>query len=67
MHSRNTSFKNGVAGLALTQCSPGDAGTYTCVAENTAGKQSSSAVLHITGKAGVKCPVIHFSLTSSAV
>ncbi|XP_031171143.1 myosin light chain kinase, smooth muscle-like isoform X3 [Sander lucioperca] len=47
VHS-STSFKNGVASLTVTQCSPGDAGTYTCIAENTAGKQSSSAVLHIT-------------------
>lgn len=54
VHSCNTSFTNGVASLALTQCVPGDAGTYTCIAENTAGKQSSSAVLHITGKAGLR-------------
>ncbi|XP_070783037.1 myosin light chain kinase, smooth muscle-like [Enoplosus armatus] len=47
-HSSNITFKNGVASLAVTQCSPGDAGTYACLAENTAGKQSSSAVLHIT-------------------
>ncbi|KAA8581487.1 hypothetical protein FQN60_003068 [Etheostoma spectabile] len=47
VHS-NTSFKNGVASLTLTQCSPGDAGTYICIAENTVGKQSSGAVLHIT-------------------
>ncbi|XP_067431786.1 myosin light chain kinase, smooth muscle-like isoform X2 [Thunnus thynnus] len=47
VHSSKTSFKNGVASLSLTQCSPGDAGTYTCTAENTAGKQSSSAELHI--------------------
>ncbi|XP_034414613.1 myosin light chain kinase, smooth muscle-like isoform X2 [Cyclopterus lumpus] len=48
VHSSNTSFQNGVASLILTQCSHGDAGTYACVAENTAGKRSSSAVLHIT-------------------
>lgn len=48
VHSSNISFKNGVASLALNQCSPRDAGTYTCIAENSAGKQSSSAVLHIT-------------------
>lgn len=47
-NSSNSSFKNGAASLALTQCSPGDAGTYSCIAENAAGKQSSSAVLHIT-------------------
>ncbi|XP_042364298.1 myosin light chain kinase, smooth muscle-like [Plectropomus leopardus] len=48
VQSSNTSFKNSVASLALTRCSPGDAGTYTCIAENKAGKQSSSAVLRIT-------------------
>ncbi|XP_041818632.1 myosin light chain kinase, smooth muscle-like isoform X2 [Chelmon rostratus] len=48
MHSSNTSFKNGVASLALTQCSLGDAGMYTCIAENTAGKRASSAVLRVT-------------------
>ncbi|XP_076008098.1 myosin light chain kinase, smooth muscle-like [Genypterus blacodes] len=47
--STKTSFQNGVARLALTQCSPGDAGVYTCVAENAAGKRSSSATLHVTG------------------
>ncbi|KAM9426024.1 myosin light chain kinase, smooth muscle-like isoform 2-T2 [Pholidichthys leucotaenia] len=46
--SSKTSFKNGVATLTLTQCSPENAGTYTCTAENCAGKQSSSAVLHIS-------------------
>lgn len=54
MHSSNTSFKNGVASLALTQCSLGDAGMYTCIAENTAGKRASSAVLRVTGEAGAK-------------
>ncbi|XP_068439500.1 myosin light chain kinase, smooth muscle-like isoform X2 [Clinocottus analis] len=48
VHSSNTSFQNGVASLILTQCSHGDAGTYACEAENTAGKRSSSAVLHVT-------------------
>lgn len=65
--STNTSFKNGAASLALTQCSPGDAGTYTCTAENAAGKQSSSAELHITGKTGVKCQVRNYSHTSQTV
>lgn len=55
MPSANTSFRNGVASLALTRCSRGHAGTYTCTAENAAGKQSSSAELHMTGKAGIKC------------
>ncbi|KAF7665192.1 hypothetical protein LDENG_00149940 [Lucifuga dentata] len=50
LHPRKTSFQNGVTSLALSQCSEGDAGIYTCIAENTAGKQSSSAVLQITGK-----------------
>ncbi|XP_028287963.1 myosin light chain kinase, smooth muscle-like [Parambassis ranga] len=40
-------FWNGVASLSLSQCSPANAGTYTCTAENTAGKQSSSAVLYV--------------------
>ncbi|XP_063749336.1 myosin light chain kinase, smooth muscle-like isoform X2 [Eleginops maclovinus] len=48
LHSSKTSFQNGVSSLSLTQCKPGDAGTYTCTAENTAGKQSSSGVLHVT-------------------
>lgn len=48
LRSNDTSFQNGVASLCVTQCSPRDAGTYTCIAENTAGKQSSSAALHIT-------------------
>ncbi|XP_068585394.1 myosin light chain kinase, smooth muscle-like isoform X2 [Cebidichthys violaceus] len=48
VHSSNTSFQNGVASLTVSQCSRGDDGTYTCVAENTAGKRSSSAVLDIT-------------------
>lgn len=48
VHSSKTSFRNGVASLTLTRCSSRDAGTYTCVAENAAGKQSSTAVLQIT-------------------
>lgn len=52
MLSHKTSFKNGMAVLDLIQCSRENAGTYTCTAENSAGKQSSSAVLHVTGKAG---------------
>ncbi len=54
VHSSKISFKNGVASLALTHCSRRDAGTYTCTAENAAGKQSSSAVLHIASKSGGK-------------
>ncbi|XP_058477440.1 myosin light chain kinase, smooth muscle-like [Solea solea] len=52
----NTSFKNGVAALALSRCSHGNAGTYTCTAENSAGKQMSSAELHVTGKAKKEIP-----------
>ncbi|GAA6214339.1 myosin light chain kinase, smooth muscle-like isoform X1 [Lates japonicus] len=54
--SRNTSFKDGVAVLALIRCSRGNAGTYTCTAENAAGKQSSSAVLHVTEAATKEVP-----------
>lgn len=43
------SFENGAACLSLTRCSPGNAGRYTCIAENPAGKQSSTALLHVTG------------------
>ncbi|MED6238539.1 hypothetical protein ATANTOWER_024181 [Ataeniobius toweri] len=43
-----TSFKNSVASLTLTQCSTGHAGEYTCMAENSAGRTSSSALLQIT-------------------
>nr|XP_019938415.1 PREDICTED: myosin light chain kinase, smooth muscle-like [Paralichthys olivaceus] len=49
MHSSATSFKNGVAVLVLKRCSRGNAGTYTCTAENAAGKRSSCAVLRVTG------------------
>lgn len=52
MHSGKTSFKNGVAVLVLNRCSRRNAGTYTCTVENAAGTKSSSAVLHVTGKAG---------------
>ncbi|XP_017293667.1 myosin light chain kinase, smooth muscle isoform X2 [Kryptolebias marmoratus] len=51
VNSGNASFKTSVASLTLTQCSHGKAGVYTCVAENSAGKRSSSAVLQITGAA----------------
>ncbi|XP_041670775.1 myosin light chain kinase, smooth muscle-like [Cheilinus undulatus] len=53
VQSRNTLFQNGIASLALTQCSPGHAGTYTCIAENSAGKQASCAILHVTAKKGI--------------
>ncbi|XP_068162180.1 myosin light chain kinase, smooth muscle-like isoform X2 [Antennarius striatus] len=50
LHPGKASFRNGVASLTLTRCSPGDAGTFTCTAENAAGKQSCSAALHITAR-----------------
>ncbi|MEQ2298780.1 hypothetical protein AMECASPLE_008888 [Ameca splendens] len=43
-----TSFKNSVASQTLTQCSTGHAGEYTCMAENSAGRTSRSALLQIT-------------------
>ncbi|XP_043957725.1 myosin light chain kinase, smooth muscle-like [Gambusia affinis] len=50
-----TSFQNSVASLTLTQCSTEHAGDYTCVAENSGGKTTSSALLRITGQeAGTK-------------
>lgn len=45
---RKTSFHNGVATLSLTACSFVDTGPYTCTAENTAGRQTSSAALYVT-------------------
>lgn len=48
LRSRNISFQNGAAILTLSKCLPGNAGRYTCIAENPAGKQSSSALLHVT-------------------
>ncbi|CAL1600135.1 unnamed protein product [Knipowitschia caucasica] len=46
--SRNTSFRNGVASLVLNNCSFAHNGSYTCTAENTAGRRTSSASLHVT-------------------
>lgn len=43
-----TSFHSGVATLSLINCSFADAGSYTCTIENTAGRQTSSAALHVT-------------------
>ncbi|CAG5905633.1 unnamed protein product [Menidia menidia] len=50
VNSSNTSMKNGVACLTLTQCSAGDTGVYTCTAQNSAGKRSSSATLQVLAK-----------------
>lgn len=48
-------FKNSVASLTLTECSTRHAGEYTCVAENSAGRTSSSALLQVTDQeAGTK-------------
>ncbi|RVE59690.1 hypothetical protein OJAV_G00190990 [Oryzias javanicus] len=47
--SADSSFKNGVASLAIASCTNQNAGVYTCVAENSAGRRTSSAVLRITG------------------
>ncbi|XP_027016956.2 myosin light chain kinase, smooth muscle isoform X2 [Tachysurus fulvidraco] len=40
-----SSFVGGEARLAVRKCVLGDAGAYTCVAENTAGKTSSSSAV----------------------
>uniref|UniRef100_A0A8C7ZLB4 Non-specific serine/threonine protein kinase n=1 Tax=Oryzias sinensis TaxID=183150 RepID=A0A8C7ZLB4_9TELE len=48
VNSAESSFKNGVASLTLTRCTHQNAGVYTCVAENSAGRRTSSAVLRIT-------------------
>ncbi|XP_051795867.1 myosin light chain kinase, smooth muscle-like isoform X1 [Acanthochromis polyacanthus] len=65
VHSNKTSFKNSVASLSLSRCSPVNAGTYTCIAENAAGKQSSSASLHITATKEV-LRTNHHEVTSKA-
>ncbi|KAF3704347.1 Myosin light chain kinase, smooth muscle [Channa argus] len=56
VRSKNTSFRNDVASLVLSHCSRGNAGMYTCIAENSAGQQSSAAVLRITEKATKEVP-----------
>lgn len=43
----SSNFENGAACLSLTWCSPKNAGRYTCIAENPAGQQSSTALLHV--------------------
>ncbi|XP_061088316.1 myosin light chain kinase, smooth muscle isoform X1 [Conger conger] len=41
----NSSFNGSVATLVVRECLPEDAGAYTCVAENSGGKASSSAAV----------------------
>ncbi|KAG2461072.1 MYLK protein, partial [Polypterus senegalus] len=41
------SFHSGVARLVVRECLPEDAGAYTCMAENGAGKCSSSAAVSV--------------------
>lgn len=48
--SPEPSFKDGVASLAIARCTHQNAGVYTCVAENSAGRRTSSAVLRFTGE-----------------
>lgn len=43
-----------VVTLVVKECLPEDAGAYTCVAENTAGKTSSSAAVCVRGKYELK-------------
>lgn len=45
-----SSLVGGEASLVVKECLPEDAGAYTCVAENTAGKTSSSAAVCVRGK-----------------
>ncbi|XP_029383776.1 myosin light chain kinase, smooth muscle-like [Echeneis naucrates] len=47
VHSKNTSCKNSAAVLDLVECSRENAGIHTCTAENTHGKESSCAPLHV--------------------
>lgn len=45
-----SSFVGREVSLVVKECLPEDAGAYTCVAENTAGKTSSSAAVCVRGK-----------------
>ncbi len=49
-----SSLVGGVVTLIVRECLPEDAGAYTCVAENTAGKTSSSAAVCVRGKYELK-------------
>uniref|UniRef100_A0A3B1K3T4 Myosin, light chain kinase 5 n=1 Tax=Astyanax mexicanus TaxID=7994 RepID=A0A3B1K3T4_ASTMX len=44
-----SSLVRGEATLVIKECLPEDAGAYTCVAENTAGKTSSSSAVCVKG------------------
>lgn len=44
-----SSFVSGEARLVVRKCVPEDAGAYTCVAENAAGKTSSSSAVYVRG------------------
>lgn len=54
-----SSFVGREVSLVVKECLPEDAGAYTCVAENTAGKTSSSAAVCVRGKYVLK---FNFSL-----
>uniref|UniRef100_A0A3B1JJB9 Myosin, light chain kinase 5 n=1 Tax=Astyanax mexicanus TaxID=7994 RepID=A0A3B1JJB9_ASTMX len=47
-----SSLVRGEATLVIKECLPEDAGAYTCVAENTAGKTSSSSAVCVKETAG---------------
>lgn len=49
MRFGESSLKGGHVSLVVKECLPEDAGAYTCVAENTAGKTSSSAAVCVRG------------------
>lgn len=45
-----SSLEGSDVSLVVRECLPEDAGAYTCVAENMAGKTSSSAAVCVRGK-----------------
>lgn len=54
-----SSLVGGEASLVVKECLPEDAGAYTCVAENTAGKTSSSAAVCVRGKYVSKSTLVY--------